>query len=541
MFGEQILRFFIFTCLLLLSLQTFSLDLDRESIGVSYLNLPTHPMVNVADRNYSVLYNSAYHENEFQSVVEDNFHIDGFQKVYSQATVLIDFQFDEIMVTGTEVLSKNRKIKDGDGNYHTEYFYVPILKYKTNAQVFVTYANGQSKKYKFGSRSLKYTGEERYSTSEANRTLTNDLGRIVYDVYSQFVVEAVKDMDAKLTKKHGYKVIDTTDYLLVLDSRRYPEYKDYKRYYSLANRLFKQISAFESLDNIRQEIQVVINFLKHIPENYTNTKKADTKMRYASYYNLAKIYYYLDELNQAIFYYQKVIENDYHEGQSKRNIKDIEKLKDLFSVNQVNTRHFSVQLEQSSTPSGQNHGQNNFDYFDAEIQITDGELLEGKIELNSSIQDTIGELQYSEVINIKFLNDADEIESKAIYTEFIEFIQLEELKLQRISYATKPKNNAPIYSGKVSQGNLINVLAVELFSSNKISLYSFNNELILKKQQDTNGKSTSSTAFSFAFKKKLGKFFADCSSMQADIKSGAFKNNNEGLIQAVSTYTQCQK
>jgi len=42
------------------------------------------------------------------------------------------------------------------------------------------------------------------------------------------------------------------------------------------------------------------------------------------------------------------------------------------------------------------------------------------------------------------------------------------------------------------------------------------------------------------FKKKLGKFFADCSDMQADIKSGKYKNNAESLMQATKDYSQCE-
>ena len=434
-------------------------------------------------------------------------------------------------------MTKSRKVKNSDGCNQIEYFYIPVLKYKTHAQVFTSYADGSTKTYKFGSRTEKYSGNERNSHSDANRFLSNDLHSTIYDLFAQFVITTVKDMDSKLNKKHGYRVIDTTDHLLVLDSRRYPEYKDYKRYYSLINRLFSQMSAFEPINNLKNELQVAIEFFEGIPANYQGTKKADIKMRYASYYNLAKIYYYLDEPDQSIFYYQKVIENDYHEGQSKRNIKDIEKLKDLFSINQVNTRHFPIEIQHFNSPS--NFTEESFNYLDAEIKIAENQLIEGKIEMSSSIENVINELQQSDVVKIKFLNDYDEIESKDISSDFIDSIQLEDIKLQRISYATKSKNTK-VNSGKISEGSIINGLAVELYASEKVALYNFNQELILKKPNDTNGKSTSSTVFSFAFKKKLGQFFDDCTGIQTSIKSGDYKNNSESLLLAVKAYTQCK-
>ncbi len=536
--GKLTLKTITFIYLLAFSLQSSALDLDRENISVSYLQLPTHPMVNIQDRTYSVLYNSAYFEQEFQDIIESNFHIEGFQRLYSNATLLVDFQFDEIEVLSTEVLENSRRVKDTDGKSHLEYYYIPVLQYKTYAKVYVSYANGESKTYKFGSRSQKYTGAEKYSTSEANRALSNDLHQIIHDLFSQFVIDTVRDVDSNLSEKHGYRAIDTTDYLLILDSKRYPEYKDYKRYYSLTNRLFKQMSPFENLQPIKNEIQVVINFLERIPESYTSTKKDNVKMRYASYYNLAKIYYYLDDLDQAIYYYQKVIENDYHEGQSKRNIKAIEKLKDLFSVNQVNSRHFPIELEQLA--SQQTPLQNQLQLLDAEIQIIDGELLEGKIELSSGGDNVLQQLSTQEVVVFKFLNDNDEIESKNLYSEFIEYIQLDNAKLQRISFISKPRNNNQNFSNNSSNKQTISAFALELFASDKVSLFDADGELVLKKPNETLGQSTSSVAFSFAFKKKLGKFFADCTNMQADIKSSAYKNNAESLMQAVKDYSQCE-
>jgi len=537
-----ILKRFIIIGIILLSFQSIALDLDREKINVAYMGLPTEPIVNAADRNYSVSYGSAYKQIEFQRTIEDIFHIEGFERFQSNATVHIAFQFDEITVTGTEVLSESRKVKNSDGHNYVEFYYIPVLSYDTYAKVIISYANGESKTFNYGTRNNKFNGQEAYTTSDANISLTRDLYQIVYEMHNQFVIDTVNDVDVKLNKIHGYQPIHTTDYLLILDSRFYPEYKDYKRYYLLTNRLFKQMTPFDSIEGLKSEMQVVINFLKQIPAKYPNNKRADIKMRYASFYNLAKIYYYLDEFEKSIDYYEKVIQNDYHEGQSKRNIKAIDDLKDLLAVNQVSGRHFNIQVAQAQSPQLSPAVVNDgFIYIDAEIQTIDKQLIEGKIELNAAVTDIIYELQNLTIINFKFLNDSDEIEMKNIYTSTIETMQLSEDKLQRINYTSQANQSGEqISTGKVNSGVLITALAVQLFQSDKVSLFSYNNELIIKKANVTTAQSTSSTAFSFAFKKKLGQLFSDCTSMQADIKSGQYKNNAEGLTQAVARYANCQ-
>ena len=544
--GGKVLRALVLISICVLSFSSTALDLDREDFKVSYMQLPEQPIVNPINRNYSVYYNSAYKSHEFQSLIEDSFHINGFTRFDTNATIHLDFQFEDLKVVNTEVLEDERQVKGDDGKSYTEYFYIPVLTYTTSAQVFVNYANGESKVYKFGNKKNKFKGQEAYSTSEANIALTSELYQVVFEEQNRFILETTIAMQSKLNELHGYQTVDKSDYLLILDSRRYPEYKDYKRYYQLTTRLFKQMTPFESVEGIRSGIQPVLDFLMGIPEKYPEKKKAHVKMRYASYYNIAKIYYYLDEFEKAIDYYEKVIENDYHEGQSKRNIKDIDKLKDLLAVNQVNTRHLDIQLNPPpQINNSQNISQNpsldsGFQYVDAEIQTIDNTLTEGKIELSADVQDVVDELQNITVFSFKFLNDSDEIDVKQVYTSTINSIQLSDINLKRINYNSQQQDSyEQVNTGEIEEGILISVLAQEMFSSDRIALYEFNRELVLVKAGEATGTSTSSTAFSFAFKKKLGQYLSDCDQMQSAIKLGQYKNNVEGLINAAKAYSQC--
>ncbi len=67
-------------------------------------------------------------------------------------------------------------------------------------------------------------------------------------------------------------------------------------------------------------------------------------MRYASYYNKAKLYLYLDDPDAAIQEAEGLIKNDYDVKDGKKIIETAKKLKELFNKKKVNTRHFSFDL-----------------------------------------------------------------------------------------------------------------------------------------------------------------------------------------------------
>ncbi len=530
------MRYFSIVLLSLFFTPAFALDLDKTTVNVAYLQLPSEPIKDPNNRNFSTTFDANYQPADTHRIIEEVFYIEGFQQFTDSANIHIDFQFGPFLVEGTEVITKQRESKDKDGNVKIHYSYQPVLKYSTSANIRVNYSNGESKTYKYGRRNNTYEGSTTKSLQSANNVFRANLSQLQNSLYNKFVRKSVNNINQKLNALHGYQPITKKDSFLILDSKKYPEYNDYKQVEKDLKITFDQMTPYEPLDAIRPALESMLVFFNGIPANYPKKKRAHKKMRYASYYNAAQIYYYLDDLENALIYYQKVIENDYHEGQSKRNIVQIKKLQDLFAANQVNSRHFAIDTEIHNTENAQN-----FIYLDADIETKDGYNTEGKIELLDQAIDPIEALPFQDQINIKILNDNDEIELKTIAAEHIKSIQLSEHKLQSIDYVSYDTNMAQkVASGKTKQGIMVTVLAHQLYQTPKASLYSYQNEFIMKKADEELGTSTSSTAFSFGFKKKLGQYFDDCSSMQEKIKSGNYKNTLEGLTNAVNAYNDCK-
>jgi hypothetical protein len=92
----------------------------------------------------------------------------------------------------------------------------------------------------------------------------------------------------------------------------------------------------------REEMRDLIEYFKSIPEKYTDPKlKADVRIRYAAYFNLCKIYYYLDEPENMKQYADLITSNGYDAKDGERLNKDADALKAGFEKTGIHTRHFS--------------------------------------------------------------------------------------------------------------------------------------------------------------------------------------------------------
>jgi len=106
----------------------------------------------------------------------------------------------------------------------------------------------------------------------------------------------------------------------------------------------------EPLDKVRQKMKPVIDYFQSVKSQFTSSDKEDKKMRYASYYNLAKIYIYLDEPEKALTEADALAMNDYDEKDGKMLRMTAEALADKLRKNNAGSRHFAVNIDRYESP-----------------------------------------------------------------------------------------------------------------------------------------------------------------------------------------------
>ena len=93
---------------------------------------------------------------------------------------------------------------------------------------------------------------------------------------------------------------------------------------------------------VREQLKPVINYFEKIKTEYDGTSKHDRKIRYASYFNLAVLYYYLDDPQSMMKEANGLVLNDFDARDGKNLEETASWLKNLFQESNIYTRHFPI-------------------------------------------------------------------------------------------------------------------------------------------------------------------------------------------------------
>lgn len=322
------------------SMYAQKVDLDREYIKVKYVNLPSEPIQDASLRTYVVKTNARDYDGD---KIIDGITLHGFEKRTDKGTVTIDVSVEGVMIEKTEIAKREVENKDKEGNVTSvDRYYTPKIYYETKGRANISNEAGEGYSYRLGGKS-SYSGSEYSSYSKASEYLKNNRDNLKDKFQSDFINGIPKTVSRSVNRKYGYPTYVDNVLFWILDSKKNPEYQGHKDALANIKTLLGKIKANESIEGLTAELKPIEDyFLSVIPKFPTVKKKKHRKMRYASYYNLGKLYYYLDMPDKAIEYANKVIENNYDKGDGKRLIKDSEALKKMFGINKVKTTHFPV-------------------------------------------------------------------------------------------------------------------------------------------------------------------------------------------------------
>jgi hypothetical protein len=111
-----------------------------------------------------------------------------------------------------------------------------------------------------------------------------------------------------------------------------------------------QMSPDEPLDAVKEQMQPIINYFNSIKKKYVSNSKWDKKLRYASYFNLAKIYLYLDNPDAAMKEATDLVINGYDSKDGKRLENGAVDLRVQMRQAKMTTRHFPVRVQEYQGP-----------------------------------------------------------------------------------------------------------------------------------------------------------------------------------------------
>jgi hypothetical protein len=364
-------------CFVLCSTVSFAqkVDLDRFYFDVSFQNLPEE-VVPFEQRTYATtIITDGTISKQFESakILNNDLYISGWKKVAENPTITLVLNLADFYEAGTKVNTKIVEEKDKDGKVISSYplysitttysgrangTQTSILQPKeTPASVVVVDAPKPTNRF------LKSTNQEAPKTENTNNHKTfNFSGDIAYttkesrslaDVEKdeeqnrrtnfnvrlrQFVTDCIAKTNRRLNNQYGFVPTSYKEQLWIMDSKE-EEGAIQKEAIEAVKLQFAGMKADQPIDKLAADLQPLIEYFESLKTKYTEDNKGSKKIRYSAYYNLGKIYLYLDQPEKAIKEGEGLIANDYDKKDGKNIIEEGTKLVEHFNKLQLRTRH----------------------------------------------------------------------------------------------------------------------------------------------------------------------------------------------------------
>lgn len=343
---------FVLTCLVSAAQ---SVDLDRFYFNATYRELPRRGL-DTSWRTYSVAVESGQ---LCKMAIKDEYllqlvNIEGWRKLDRNAHVQIRTRLEDVIVEKSQVRERQEILKDKQGKQTgVRNYYAMQLTYTYGAYTTVKDFTGRMlDEFPAIDRSVKhtYTSQEYSTKLEAELYFAYNIMNVTQEIMRRVANNTFEDVSSRLTLNYGFTQRTVNDFMWILDSRKHPEYDAHRRAFALVKQAMFQMNADEPVDKLREMMKPAIDYFEKVKRMYPSTNKKERKLRYASYYALAKIYIYLDDPDAAMAQATGLVMNDFdaRDGRMLENVAN--DLKWLLQQNKVKSRHFPVNIHEFNGP-----------------------------------------------------------------------------------------------------------------------------------------------------------------------------------------------
>ncbi len=350
---RAIIAFFLF--IVVAHLHAQRVDLDKFNFSVAYRSFPDEPL----PHNYKT-FNARIEASPSLGMgfeirnIESLVNIEGLKRVPGTGHITILTMFDDILIEKSNTTERVEIKKDKQGVETKKLYYSNELTYSFSARVSVYDYKGNTimGNYVLYDRDQKrtYKTPEFPSPEEASGYYNAKIIDIRNTISRQLVTSSIASLNGILNQKYGYIVQMSNDLLWILNNKKHPEYKAQQKAWNQFRDAIVLVNAKEPLDKAKQKLAPVIDYFERAKSKYATSGKDDRKLRYVSYFNLAKIYLYLDEPYKAIQEADALAMNDYDESDGRYLRSAAENLAATLQKNNATTRHFAINTESYEPP-----------------------------------------------------------------------------------------------------------------------------------------------------------------------------------------------
>lgn len=261
------------------------------------------------------------------------------------ADFIISVEIPSVSFSAPEVKDRVEETKDKEGRVTSRnYYYSIVVTYTLTSRVIFKQGNNVISRhfaYNSPASGSKYQTKEYSSLKEANNNWKVQRDDVFEKIRHDLAFESARNARNIISGLYGFPVKRSSEMIKTINEKKHPENEALR---AMADQLKAKLESMSSdqvltEDDVAEELQ----YFKELPTRYTDPKlKADVKLRYVGYYNVAKIYLYLDMPDKVAEYANLLFENGHDKGDAKKLNEDADKLKALFDSSEIKARHFST-------------------------------------------------------------------------------------------------------------------------------------------------------------------------------------------------------
>lgn len=361
---KKLLLFALAQSFLLLAQKPPKVDLDRFSVYAEYQVLPEFN-IPYNDRTYFVsteVSDEIYNWPDPQNITNE-IRIEAWKLQSENPNIFVNIRLESFRETGVNIVDRLVEEKNKEGKVIKSYkLYKAVATYtgrsqveiKTNFSITTTKKDEKAEGNRFlnATKTTTDTGEKNFSVSlttsqetqeykssyEAEKNYKLNKGNYYNNQLKGYQKHLIDRVNYNINSKFGFRPTNERFILWIIDSKG-EEGVVQKEAIDAVKAIFDEMKAHESLTTVEEKLQPLIAYFESLKTKYPNDDKGSKKIRYSAYFNLGKIYYYLDQPEKAIIEGQGVIDNGYDKKDGKEIIEDSEKLIKKFNERKFNSRH----------------------------------------------------------------------------------------------------------------------------------------------------------------------------------------------------------
>jgi hypothetical protein len=323
------------------------IDLDRFNFSVQFHTLPAMRL-DSSYHTYNVVVEGSKMMQPFLKpmVPENSVVLEGWKKISQYGHITVKVKLDDLLPESVSVKERVENIKNNLGQItgtRTLYYQEVVYTFAATAMISdykgmhimdqVLADRGYKQVYKSPEFPFRPMAEGYFVLNSMTTTA---------ELYRNCVNRAMRYLSDRITDNFGFSELTVYDKMWIIGNKKHPEYEDHRKAFQQLTEVLFSMNANQSIEGVREQLKPVIDYFESIKQTYTSNKKRDRKIRYASYYNLAVLYYYLDDPQAMMKQATGLVLNDFDTRDGKNFEATATSLKNLFQQANIYTRHFKI-------------------------------------------------------------------------------------------------------------------------------------------------------------------------------------------------------